>query len=60
MRQLAQIAVDRDYGRFEWSVLDWNAPAIEFYEALGAKRHAEWNLCRLTGRELRQVARSGR
>jgi GNAT superfamily N-acetyltransferase len=60
MRKLAQIAVDRDYGRFEWSVLDWNIPAIRFYETLGATRHAEWNLCRLTGHQLRQVARTDR
>lgn len=41
-RALAQIAKDKDCGRFEWSVLDWNTPAIDFYEALGAKAKSEW------------------
>jgi GNAT superfamily N-acetyltransferase len=49
---LAQICVERDYGRLEWSVLDWNAPAIAFYEALGATAQDEWTVHRLTGAAL--------
>lgn len=41
-KELAQIAKANDCGRFEWSVLDWNTPAIEFYEAMGAKAKSEW------------------
>src|SRR5688572_17587820 len=53
---LAKLANARDCGRMEWSVLDWNQPAIEFYESLGAKRMKEWQICRLTGETLRQYA----
>jgi GNAT superfamily N-acetyltransferase len=60
MARLAKIAVERDYGRFEWSVLDWNAPAIEFYRRLGAKPLAEWTVQRLTGDPLRALAQRGR
>lgn len=56
MLRLARIAVERDYGRFEWSVLDWNAPAIGFYKQLGASLLPDWRICRLTGQELRHVA----
>jgi GNAT superfamily N-acetyltransferase len=56
MLRLARIAVERDYGRFEWSVLDWNAPAISFYKQLGASLLPDWRRCRLTGQELRHVA----
>jgi GNAT superfamily N-acetyltransferase len=55
-RELARIAVDRGCGRFEWSVLDWNEPAIAFYEALGAKVLPEWRICRMTGRALLDLA----
>ena len=51
---LAKLANARGYGRFEWSVLDWNQPAIEFYEALGARRMREWQICRLAGAALEQ------
>lgn len=51
---LAKVANARGCGRMEWCVLDWNEPAIAFYESLGAKRLREWNLCRLTGSELTQ------
>jgi GNAT superfamily N-acetyltransferase len=54
--QLAKLANARGCGRMEWSVLDWNQPAIEFYEALGAKRMKEWQICRLTGSSLTQYA----
>ena len=46
---LARLAVERGCGRFEWSVLDWNAPAIAFYRALGAEVLPDWRICRLTG-----------
>jgi GNAT superfamily N-acetyltransferase len=58
LRHLAQTAVDRDCGRFEWSVLDWNAPAIAFYDRLGARPQAEWIRYRLTGQALLDLARS--
>ncbi len=51
---LAQKANARGCGRMEWSVLDWNRPAIEFYESLGARRMREWQICRLTGPALEQ------
>ena len=57
--QLAQIAVERGCGRFEWSVLDWNAPAIAFYESLGATVMPEWRITRVTGPALSALARSG-
>jgi ribosomal protein S18 acetylase RimI-like enzyme len=49
---LAALANERDYGRMEWSVLDWNEPAIAFYESFGARRLREWQICRLTGAAL--------
>ena len=51
---LARLANARGYGRMEWSVLDWNQPAIEFYESIGARRMREWQICRLTGAALEQ------
>jgi GNAT superfamily N-acetyltransferase len=53
---LAQLANARGCGRMEWSVLDWNTPAIEFYERLGARRMKEWQICRLTGESLTRHA----
>jgi GNAT superfamily N-acetyltransferase len=53
---LARLANARGYGRMEWSVLDWNEPAIAFYESIGARRMREWQICRLTGPALRQYA----
>lgn len=53
---LARIANARGCGRMEWSVLDWNAPAIAFYESLGARRMTEWQICRLTGDALTRYA----
>jgi GNAT superfamily N-acetyltransferase len=58
LKHIAQIAVRENCGRFEWSVLDWNTPAIEFYEALGAKPQSEWIIYRLTGDKLRTLAES--
>lgn len=49
LTRLAQIAVERDYGRFEWSVLEWNEDAIRFYERMGATVLPEWRICRLSG-----------
>jgi GNAT superfamily N-acetyltransferase len=53
---LATIAKKRGCGRFEWSVLDWNEPAIKFYESLGAVKRPEWNLYRVTGAALDHLA----
>src|SRR5688572_21445992 len=52
MAALARIAVQRDYGRFEWSVLDWNEPALAFYTSLGSRPQSEWTVQRLTGASL--------
>lgn len=54
---LAQLAVERGCGRMEWMVLDWNAPAIEFYRKLGAAPLDEWTVFRLTGQTLDDVTR---
>ena len=56
MAALARIAVQRDCGRFEWSVLDWNAPAIAFYRRLGAVGLDEWTVQRLDGEALHALA----
>lgn len=53
---LAKIARERDCGRFEWSVLDWNTPAIKFYESLGAKPMDGWTVYRVTGQALEDLA----
>lgn len=53
---LARLANQRGCGRMEWSVLDWNRPAIEFYESIGAERKPEWQICRLTGAALARYA----
>ncbi len=57
LQALAALAVERGCGRFEWSVLDWNAPAIRFYEAMGASVLPDWRICRVTGAALEQLAR---
>lgn len=56
LRHLARLAVANDCGRFEWSELDWNTPAIEFYESLGAQPQKEWIRYRLTGQALKDLA----
>jgi GNAT superfamily N-acetyltransferase len=56
LARLAKLAIERDCGRFEWMVLDWNTPAIRFYEALGASVIPEWKLCRMTDDALRRFA----
>lgn len=53
---LAQLAVQRGCGRFEWSVLDWNQPAIQFYESLGAIVLPDWRIVRVTGQALEELA----
>ncbi len=56
LRYLAQLAVQRDCGRLEWSVLDWNEPALRFYRRLGAQPQDEWTVQRVTGQALRDLA----
>jgi GNAT superfamily N-acetyltransferase len=58
--ELAKIARDRQCGRMEWAVLDWNEPAIKFYRALGAKPMHEWTVFRLTRDGIARLADSGR
>ena len=57
MLELARIAVREGCGRFEWNVLDWNQPSIDFYRSLGARQLDEWVGCRLEGDALRALAR---
>jgi GNAT superfamily N-acetyltransferase len=57
LARLAEIAVARGCGRFEWSVLDWNSPAIAFYESIGAVAVEGWTVYRLTGPALARLAR---
>jgi GNAT superfamily N-acetyltransferase len=56
-KRLAQIAVERGSGRFEWSALDWNEPAISFYEQMGARAMSDWTIFRLTGEALHAFGR---
>jgi GNAT superfamily N-acetyltransferase len=55
LKAVARLAVERGCGRFEWAVLDWNAPAIGFYESLGARPMADWTVMRLSGEALRKL-----
>ena len=55
-KRLAQIACERNCGRFEWSALDWNTPAINFYKKMGARAMDEWTVFRLTGENLKSFA----
>lgn len=57
-RRVAQIAVERGAGRMEWSVLDWNTPAIDFYRAHSARPMDEWTVFRLTGPALAEVGKA--
>ncbi|NDL63215.1 GNAT family N-acetyltransferase [Acerihabitans arboris] len=57
LKHIAQLAVARDCGRLEWSVLDWNQPAINFYDRLSAEPVPEWIRYRLEGASLQQIAR---
>lgn len=54
--RLAQLALERDCGRLEWSVLDWNEPAIGFYQRMGATVLPDWRVCRVTGEAIEQLA----
>ena len=56
MAHLAEIAVSRGCGRMEWSVLDWNRPAIGFYQRIGASLLEDWRVCRLSGDSLARLA----
>jgi len=58
LSHLAKIAVERKYGRMEWSVLNWNELAINFYKNLGAKPMDEWTVYRVTGKELIILAKN--
>jgi ribosomal protein S18 acetylase RimI-like enzyme len=59
LAELARIAVERGYGRVEWSVLDWNTPAQDFYRGLGATPMDEWTVWRLSGDALRVLGSRG-
>jgi GNAT superfamily N-acetyltransferase len=56
LKRLAEIAVERDCGRMEWAVLDWNEPSIGFYKKLGARPNDDWTVYRLTGEALQKLA----
>jgi GNAT superfamily N-acetyltransferase len=58
LARLARLAIERRCGRLEWAVLDWNAPAIRFYKALGARPMADWTVFRLTGDALSTLAKT--
>ena len=60
MRQLAARCVEQNFARFEWSVLDWNRPSIDFYRSIGADVLEEWRICRMTGKALERLAGGGR
>lgn len=60
LQQLARIAVAEGCGRFEWSVLDWNEPALKFYESIGAWPMPEWVKHRMAGKALLDFARPGK
>jgi GNAT superfamily N-acetyltransferase len=59
LRHVARLALERGCGRFEWSVLDWNQPAIDFYRAMGAEVLPDWRICRVAGDALAQLGREG-
>lgn len=58
LKHLAQLAISKNCGRFEWSVLDWNEPAIGFYKSIGAQPQDEWVGYRLSGKALTDLAES--
>jgi GNAT superfamily N-acetyltransferase len=58
LAELARIAIERDCGRLEWAVLDWNEPSIAFYKSLGALQKDDWTIFRLTGESLTNLAKS--
>ena len=56
LQHLARICSERGYGRFQWWVLDWNSPAIEFYHSIGAVPMSEWTVFRVSGEPLKKLA----
>ena len=58
LTRLARVAVERGYGRFEWSVLDWNENAMRFYRRMGATVMPDWRICRITGEALQAFGES--
>ena len=56
LSELAKLARSRNYGRMEWSVLDWNEPAIGFYQRIGATVLPDWRICRVTGEAIDRLA----
>jgi GNAT superfamily N-acetyltransferase len=58
LKHLAGIAVEKDCGRFEWNVLDWNEPAIKFYQSIGANPQDEWIGYRMEGKAIKDLAES--
>jgi len=56
LKHLARICKERGYGRFQWWVLDWNEPSINFYKAIGAEAMDEWTVYRLSGSALKRFA----
>ncbi len=59
LKRLAAVAVERGCARFEWAVLTWNTPAIDFYRAMGAELMEEWRTCRVSGEALAALAAGG-
>jgi len=59
LTRLARRCVDEGWARFEWAVLDWNAPSIAFYKSIGAQMMDEWKICRLSGQALSRFAEQG-
>ena len=59
MARLARHCVEQKLARFEWAVLDWNAPSIAFYKSIGAQVMDEWKICRLSGQALQDFAGAG-
>ena len=59
MARLARHCVEQGLARFEWAVLDWNAPSIAFYKSIGAQVMDEWRICRLSGQALQDFAGVG-
>jgi GNAT superfamily N-acetyltransferase len=57
LTKVAQVAVERNCGRLEWSVLDWNEPAKSFYRRMGASILDEWQICRVTGDALFELGK---
>jgi diamine N-acetyltransferase len=58
LQRVAAVAVEKECGRLNWAVLDWNTPAIDFYRAMGAEFMNEWRLVRLEGEAIKRLAES--